>query len=659
MKIQNKKFELLTSFKAKENDDGSVTIRGMASTTDVDRAGDVIVSDAWKKGGLENFKKNPIILFNHDYDEPIGKAVEINVLEKGLEIVVKVSSAAQKYAGLIKDGVLGAFSVGFMIKDADWSDTTGGLLIKDVELLEVSVVSVPCNQAAVFQLSKSFDSTDAYEDFIKTFKNNSVDLAGQSLAKGEVNTSDIASNTPASGADASQQEIEMTKEELQAYAKQVAEETAARIKADNEAAAKVAKDAADAVAAAAAAKTAQEEAVKSAVTVAVKSGAEAVVADFQKALAEKDANMAEVIKQFQADLTAHKEEITAMRTSKMQFTDRGVTKGDLSPWAKDFLAAKMIGVITGKGFNTNFGAQLFQKAGVDYTTAAADIDQTVSRTIEQEIRLELRAANLFREIPVISGATVLPIQPDSEKATFQKTGAPEGNLEKRGDSDNTFDVQQVILNAYRLISSTYIDNDTDEQILVNLMPMLIDAVARAHARAVDNAVINGVGSITGLAGYSALSSTTLDISDAAKLTAAKLMAARGAMGKYGINPRDVGYIVSMAGYYDLLNDAEFQNIDEVGSDVAMKVVGTVGAVYGSPVIVSDNFPAVANDAMAAVAANVRSYVIPRLRGVNLESDYEVGNQRRIIVASQSLGFQELVAGDGAGNEPSVRIKYVS
>ena len=87
-------------------------------------------------------------------------------------------------AQLVKEGILGAFSVGFRIKDADYLQETDGLKIKDAELFEVSVVSVPCNQAATFSLAKSFDSVKEYEDFKKTFT-NSVDLAGQSLANDE------------------------------------------------------------------------------------------------------------------------------------------------------------------------------------------------------------------------------------------------------------------------------------------------------------------------------------------------------------------------------------------------------------------------------------------------------------------------------------------
>jgi len=96
---------------------------------------------------------------------------------------------------LVKEGILGAFSVGFRVKDADYLKETEGLMIKDAELFEVSVVSVPCNQAATFSLAKSFESMEDYNDFMKTFTNR-VDLAGQSLAKDEVKTSSVASDTP-------------------------------------------------------------------------------------------------------------------------------------------------------------------------------------------------------------------------------------------------------------------------------------------------------------------------------------------------------------------------------------------------------------------------------------------------------------------------------
>jgi len=586
-------FNLTSTFKAQTGEDGSVMIRGMASTADFDRAGDSISSEAWTKGGLNNFEKNPIILFNHDYDRPIGRATGMKAGPNGLELECKISkSAPGNVAELVKDGVLGAFSVGFRVKDADYIKETDGLMIKDAELFEVSVVSVPCNQAATFSLAKSFNSMDEYEEFKKTFTNR-VDLAGQTLAKDEVNTSSVARNTPEKADLSAQQEIKMSEVntpeiDLEAFAKKVAEQTAANIamkQAEQKAAEKADQEKA---AAEVAAKVAQEEQVKTAVVTAVETGAERLQADLEAKLAEKDADFNTTLEAFKKELSEKSDELAKMRDSKRTFSDRTSTN-DLTKWGKDFMQAHILGVVTGKGMNTAFGQSIQEKAGIDYTTNAGDIDQEVSRQIEKEVTLNLRTAGLFREIQVNGAATVLPIQPDVEAATFQTGAAAAGNLENRGASDNTYKPSQVILNAYRLISQTFMDNHVDEEVLVNLMPMLVESVARAHARAVDNAIINGAGSITGLDGYATASSVAPSIASGDVLTAANLLTARKAMGKYGINPTDVAYIISQARYYELIEDSGFADITDVGSDIATKLTGAIGAVYGSPVIVSDSF----------------------------------------------------------------------
>ena len=653
-------FNLTSTFKALDEDDYGVHITGYASTKDFDRAGDTIVPEAWTKGGLNNFEKNPIILFNHNYDKPIGRATGLKVTENGLEMKAKISkSAPENVATLVKEGILGAFSVGFRIKDADYLEETDGLKIKDAELFEVSVVSVPCNQAATFSLAKSFDSIEEYNEFKKTFT-NSVDLAGQSLAKDE--DSFEASDTPDGTEKSVQKEMTMSEVQtpeidLDAFAKKVAEETAAKIairQAEEKAAAE-----ADAKAAeeAEVAKAAQEEEVKQTIRTGIETGAERLLADVQKELNDRNANMEETLAQYKKELEEKSDEISKMRESKRVFADRA-EKQDISKWGSDFMSAHMLGVMTRKGWDTDFARDIQEKAGINYAANAADIDQEVSSQIEKEIMHELKVARLFREIPVNGGATVLPIQTDAGKAAFA-TSATSGNLENRVEiTNNQYNAKQVTLNAYRLVSSTFMDNDVDEQVLINLMPMLVESVARAHGRAVEDAIINGSGSITGLDGYAVAHGTTLDISDATKLTAARLLAAREQMGKYGLMPSDVAYIVSQNSYFDLLNDANFQTLDEVGSDLAARVVGTIGAVYGSPVIVSEEFPAEAAGAPAAFAVNTRNYVVPRLRGVSVEQDYEVMNQRRVLVASQSLGFEEIIAG-ATGAEPSVKIDFVA
>ena len=670
----NKIFNLTSTFKTHTEKDGSASIRGMASTSDFDRAGDSISPDAWtKSGGLNNFKKNPIILFNHDFDRPIGRATGLEVTDKGLELEARISkSAPGGVCDLVKDGVLGAFSVGFRVKDADYIEETDGLMIKDAELFEVSVVSVPCNQAATFSLAKSFDSIEEYNDFKKTFTNR-VDLAGQSLAKEDVRTSSIASNAPVRAEKSVQEEIVMSEDktpevDLEAFAKQVAEQTAATFAMKQAEQKAVEKAEAEKVEAEAAEKTKQEEDVKTAIRVGVETGAERLVKDVEAKLAQKDVEIAEVLKQYKTDLEDKKEEISRLQDSKRVFANRG--DGDISKWGKEFMYASILGRITGKGWDTDYARDIMQKAGVTYDASTGiGLDASVSSTFENEVRLEQKVANLFREMAVTSGATVLPIIPDTEDANWNATGleTTANLLEEKGATDNNFHVGRVTLNAYRLISGTFIANDTDEQIVVNVLPWILSALARAHARAIDGSIMNGTSNQAGLAGgagtdgagsfFAKDSTTVTDIANdgSGALTGANLLSIRSEMGKYGVNPADVAYVVNVEEYFNLIADAAFSDISEVGSDVAMKIVGQVGSIYGSPVVASDQFSR-ATTKTAAVAVNVHNYLMPRLKSVSIETDYEVAGQRTALVAAQSRGFEELVAGASA-DEPAVRIEY--
>ena len=653
----DKIFNLTSTFKALESDDGSVMIRGMASTADFDRAGDSISAEAWQKGGLKNFEKNPIILFNHDYDRPIGRATGMKAGPNGLELECKISkNAPGNVAELVKDGVLGAFSVGFRVKDADYIKETDGLMIKDAELFEVSVVSVPCNQAATFSLSKSFDSIAEYEEFKKTFTNR-VDLAGQSLAKDEVNTSSVASDAPQSVEKSTDQEIKMDNQniDLEAFAKKVADETAAKI-AMKQAEQKAAEKADfDAKAAQASAIEAQEIRIKTG----IQTGVESLMADVTAKLAEKDAKLEEVLGKFGKDLEEKNAEIEAMRNSKRVFGDRSDAKGDLSKWGKDFMYAHLLGVMTGKGMNTSFARNVQEKSGLTYDagTQALNIDTEVSSLIEKEIMNETKIAKLFREIQVMGNSTTLPIQMDNGGAQWGTNAAAAGNLTNGGRPT------VATLTAHRLISTTFMENEVDEQVLVNLMPMLVESVARAHATGVEFALVNATAGSQGFDGMDVLAyadaTSTMSVGSGTALTADMLLGMRTKMGKYGIDPTKLVYIVSQDGYFDLLNDSEFQTVTEVGSDLATRISGVIGAVYGTPVIVSEQFPAAATGIPAAFAVYTPNYVIPRLRGVAVESDYEVMEQRRVIVATQSLGFNQLVDGVAATHEPLVKLDYIA
>jgi len=636
-----KVFNLTSTFKSHTEDDGSIMIRGMASTADFDRAGDSISADAWTKGGLQNFEKNPIILFNHDYNRPIGRATGLKSTENGLELTAKISKSAGDVAELVKDGVLGAFSVGFRVKDADYLEETDGLRIKDAELFEVSVVSVPCNQSATFSLAKSFDSMSEYEDFKKTFTNSD----GTQVQK----------------------EIKMSEEtqqpvDLEAFAKKVAEETAAKIamKQAEQKAADVAaqKDLDDQATANAEAKAQQEEEVKTAIVSGVESGATRLVADMQKEFeAAKAEEINALTKKFEGEVKEKAEELESMRNRKYEFSSKSQ-----EDFGKQALEAKVFGAITRKGWDTSMGKDVIEKQGIAFgaQSTSGNLDITVTQQFEQEVALETKLMGLFREIPVQSGATVMPFTADVNQATFGTTFDIDQANQRidNGSTNGQYDVTNNVLNTERLAAGTYIDNDVDETSLVSFLPMITSALARSHAIATDKAILYGTAGVTaGIAGgngndkgtgfRATTSATTAQLDGTTPFGTSMLEVARASMGKYAVNPSDIVYIVSIDAYYDILaEDGDFRTVDKAGSDVAANINGMMGTLFGSPVIVSAEL-APANIGTCALVINTGRFVIGRLRGVNIETDYEVGKQRNVLVASQALGFKALEGTNGA------------
>lgn len=78
--------QAFASFGIKELPASNGTFKVIASDETVDRAGEIVKADGWE---LENYMKNPIILFGHDYRDiknVVGRATRVYVENKQLII---------------------------------------------------------------------------------------------------------------------------------------------------------------------------------------------------------------------------------------------------------------------------------------------------------------------------------------------------------------------------------------------------------------------------------------------------------------------------------------------------------------------------------------------------------------------------------------------
>jgi len=156
------------------------------STEAVDRMGDVIKADGWD---LSEFKNNPICLFSHSHDLPIGTWEKVRVEGKRLIGRLKMAAAGTSAAvdtvrALLEQRILKAVSVGFMPEEyEERKDGKGnwlGITFTKQILNECSVVSVPANSEAL-QIARSFGMDKTRFDLLfqsgKTKGQNAAPLA--------------------------------------------------------------------------------------------------------------------------------------------------------------------------------------------------------------------------------------------------------------------------------------------------------------------------------------------------------------------------------------------------------------------------------------------------------------------------------------------------
>jgi HK97 family phage prohead protease/N4-gp56 family major capsid protein len=614
---------------ADSDDEGSVYVEGYASTVDKDRHSDVVLATAWS-AGLVEFLKNPIILAYHDHRQPCGRMVEHKVDSRGLWIKAKVSKAAGAVYNLVKDGILSAFSIGFRVKDADYDKTTDIFVIKELELHEISIVSVPANQNTLFNLSKNFGEAKDFQEFKLQFAPGGTEDTGlQSPAEAESNNIS--------------KEWKMTPEEIKQVmaeaAKQAAEEAAKSIR-------EAAKREAEEKAAQARAEAELEARIKAAVAAVTptQTGADKLLAEVEKRFADAQVESQKALQGLEAALKEKAAELEAIQKSRMQFPAGNTGEMSYQDKEKAVLLAKM----SGKALEqTRLGREMVEKFGAHVPSATWELE--VSLQMENEVRRRLVVAPNLRSIAMQTNVMTIPVNPEAGVATWVQNAQFGTSASAGGNATHT--LKEITLNAYKVSTNEYVAFEEEEDALLAIMPVVRDAMVRRVARAVDRAMLRGAGAgadpVKGLATYDAVSAVNLDISENHKLTVARLRDMRRDLGAWGLDPAELIYIVNTDGYYDLLDDENFLTVDKVGTRATL-LTGQIGAVGNTPVLVSAEFADKAAGEAAAIVFAPGNFLVGNQRGLRMDTDDLVETQRRVMVASLRTGMTQVTTNLGAG-----------
>jgi HK97 family phage prohead protease/HK97 family phage major capsid protein len=637
--IQNKTlfFDTPLTFKAVDSEEGDdeLIIEGAASTDNIDRMGDIIEASAWNEKAINAYKQNPIILAFHNHEKPVGTATEVKNTGRGLALKAKISKGAPEVWHLVKDGVLKAFSVGFIVKDADYDKEKDIFRIKEVELLEVSVVSVPANPYTTFNVSKSFKNSSEFEEFKKSFidEDNNIE---------EINTM----------ADTKNVENKAAAPEIDLEA--IAATIKAQLKAEQEAEAKV---------------KAAEEAKR----VEMQSMVEQLVKDATKAVEEDNsAKLKELQKALDEKESEIKELVNATRESKMSYSEKGGSRDGLSTAEKDGLVLLSKLLKPGQPIeNTKYFKQIREKSGMEHWDSSVQTawEEEFSTRVHNEMREQLKVEPLFSTMPMSTPTMYMPTNPEAGYGEWIPTGDYRSDvLGSNGAAANSstglavdHELKENVITAHKLATKEFIGYEEEEDSIVPLLPIIRDAISRRMARSADLALLRGAGGgtdpITGLTGMGAsVTDVSFSLSasgaagDVTDVTDSHFITARKNLGIYGLEPNNLVWVVSHELYYHMMDLAVFKTMDQIG-DRATIVTGQVGAIYGTPVVVSQQFD---NTNIATPAAGTpfgllvrpANFVKGELRSMRVEQWLDVPNQKRGLVATRRFGFKDLDVGEG-------------
>jgi len=141
----------------------------IASDETPDSYGDIVRVAGWD---LKRYRKNPIVLFGHRSDTPVGHSPKTAIDDERKALVSRIKLAEEGTSDfidtlfkLMKQRIVRAVSVGFRAtKDVEiLRDKEGnflGLEFNGQELLEISIVSIPANPNSL-SLAKSYGAKDS------------------------------------------------------------------------------------------------------------------------------------------------------------------------------------------------------------------------------------------------------------------------------------------------------------------------------------------------------------------------------------------------------------------------------------------------------------------------------------------------------------------
>jgi HK97 family phage prohead protease len=143
------------------------TFTGYGSVFSItDRGGDIVAPGAFTDtlAAAKTAGRLPALLWQHRQAEPIGVYTSMEEDAIGLKVegklALKTARGAEAYE-LMKMGAITGLSIGYKVRDDSWDRVTGVRTIKKADLFELSLVTIPMNDASRVSAVKAIEDLES------------------------------------------------------------------------------------------------------------------------------------------------------------------------------------------------------------------------------------------------------------------------------------------------------------------------------------------------------------------------------------------------------------------------------------------------------------------------------------------------------------------
>ena len=302
-----------------------------------------------------------------------------------------------------------------------------------------------------------------------------------------------------------------------------------------------------------------------------------------------------------------------------------------------------------------------------YTTGTGQgaewIPTGFSSQLLEKIRLELRVAANFVTINMPTNPYKFPVQSAGATSYLIPEATTDNPSKFTATTPGTANFE---FNAKKLGARIPFSEEVNEDSIINMMDFTRNELAIAIAEGLEDAILNGDDSAThmdsdvtsasdrrkafkGLRKLALLATgATADFAGGSPNTSL-LRGLRKLLGKYGVNPRNLFFVISPAEYIKFLDIQEVLTVDKIGANATI-LNGQLGSIDGIPIIVSEFvredlnasgvYDGVTTNLTVIYLTDKRGFMIGQRGGVTIQTYRDVETDQISVIAKYRVAFKD-------------------